>query len=512
MTVTFSALKWRRLALAVASISIITACATLPFQIDRSATAPKLDGFGATTLQPSRIKPEAQALFAQGMAQVYAFNEKEAIRDFKAALAIDPGCAMCAWGVAYQLGPNINSLQRGDLTEAIRYTYEAKKNSAGSSQRDLDLIASLSLRYGQGSLPVTGAGPQEAICRKGNADPADPLDIAYADRMRQLAERYPDDPDILAIYAEAEMVATRGDFWDAKTGTPTGLIGDVATRIELALARWPEHVGLNHYMIHAADAPVVAKRAEAAADRLGGLAPRSAHLLHMPSHTFAHLGRFADAARVNQLAVAADVAQFATLKEQKFEKVKDWRGHNWHFLWYASLTGGDGELALKTAREIADGFDGKSYNSEYMRSLPALTLLHLQRWDALAAEPIAWGDKGMAKALGEMGRGIAMVNKGQLQEGKAAQARVDAAVELALQGIKGGDRFSKMLRSLLNTAPLQLKAAVALAEGHKAEAVALQTKAVEAAVDANLNEPPMLAEGPRLRLAAMQQGQAVANR
>ena len=123
--------------------------------------------------------------------------------------------------------------------------------------------------------------------------------------------------------------------------------------LEAGLVLHPEHVGLNHYMIHTVDAVPVARRAEAAADRLGALAPKSPHLLHMPSHTYAHLGRYADATRVNQAAVAADEAMDAEMKRQKFSVSKDWRGHNLHFQWYGALMEGRGDLALSTARTAA---------------------------------------------------------------------------------------------------------------------------------------------------------------
>src|SRR5450830_1263238 len=114
---------------------LIGACSMAPLQVDTAAKAPVIDGFGASTLAPSQGNAAARALFAQGMAQVYAFNAAEAQRAFKAALEQDPDCAMCAWGVAYQMGPNINNTDRGDLKDAVRYAAYAKQHSAGASAR-----------------------------------------------------------------------------------------------------------------------------------------------------------------------------------------------------------------------------------------------------------------------------------------------------------------------------------------------------------------------------------------
>src|SRR5213076_3323014 len=94
--------------------------------------------------------------------------------------------------------------------------------------------------------------------------------------------------------------------------------------------------------------------AEPAADRLGKLAPASPHLVHMPAHIYISVGRFDDATRVNQVAVAGDLTLAQLEKSQGFEPSKDWRGHNTHFLWYAAIVAGDEKAALDAAAGAAD--------------------------------------------------------------------------------------------------------------------------------------------------------------
>ena len=106
---------------------LLASCVT-PIQPDPSATAPVLANFGTVDQPITTSNAEAQRLFDQGVLQAYAFNEHEAVRAFKAALAVDPTCAMCAWGVAWQLGPNINAPERGDLTEMRRYAALARRH------------------------------------------------------------------------------------------------------------------------------------------------------------------------------------------------------------------------------------------------------------------------------------------------------------------------------------------------------------------------------------------------
>lgn len=486
------------------SLSVIGACSTVPFAIDTRATAPVLDGFGAATLVPSQGNEAARRLFAQGMEQTYAFNRPEAVRAFKAALAQDPSCAMCAWGAGLQMGPNINGRTRGDLREAVKYIDYAVTHSKDASERDRALIQAAALRYGHSSARNL-APPADAICRtSGDNEPADPLDIAYAIQMRAVAERFPNDPDVVIHYAEAEMVATRATMWDPVTGKPAGRMGEVAALIEKGLAAYPNHVGLNHYMIHAVDAVPVASRAVAAADRLGALAPKSPHLLHMPSHTYGHVGRYADATRVNQLAVAADVAMIAELKKQDFKNTFDWRDHNTHFQWYGALMEGRGDLALESARSAAARGTGTSEWSEYMRTLPLLTLLHLQRWEALAAEPVPKGDKGVALAIADMAHGVAQLRSGKRAEAGAALARLETRNKALLVKHKGNKFMDKLVRALVLSSQNQLAAEIAYADGRIDEALKLQASAVEHGALPDRTEPPMLASGPRQRLGTMQ--------
>jgi predicted Zn-dependent protease len=492
---------------ATAALLLLAACALGPLQVDRGARAPELAGFGRSEMTIASGSAEARRWFAQGMEQAYAFNETEAVRAFKAGLAQDPACAMCAWGVAYQLGPNINNTEREDLREALRYVDLAMRNAANLPPRDRGLIEALALRYGHASEARNTAVLTAPVCSAGGgSEVADPLDIAYAERMRELADRFPDDADVLSIYAEAEMIATRDDaWWDAQTAAPAGRLGEVANRLEAALKQHPEHVGLNHYLIHAVDALPVAARAEAAADRLGRLAPASPHLLHMPAHTYLQLGRYADASRVNQQALAADDAQDAELGRQGFSITKDWRNHDGQFLWYAALMEGRGELALQTARSsAARAARGESAFAEFVRSRPLLTLVRLERWDDTLREPIAAGNKGVATLLGEYAHGVALARSGQPQRAAEALARLEPAADALIAAHASNDNRDKMMRGIAETSRARLRAEVAFSEGRIDAALAEQVRALAFGKDLDETEPPMLAAENRLALGDMQ--------
>ncbi|HET9820903.1 MAG TPA: hypothetical protein VFQ16_03675 [Burkholderiaceae bacterium] len=500
--------------LSLVALAALTACAIAPLQPDLGAKAPRLDGFGSSDARITTRSDEAQRLFRAGLLQAYAFNEKEAVRQFKAALAADPGCAMCAWGVAWQLGPIINAPQRGDLTEARQYVDHAVRQAQGATARERALIDAMAVRYDVAPRAGSTYMPSEAdLCRgtRGNAK-ANALDVAYAERLHALVMAYPDDADILTLWSEAAMVAATDDWYDEATGKPLPRIAEMVDRLEALLKQHPNHTGLNHYMIHAADAAPAAARAVAAADRLASLAPNSPHLVHMPAHIFVRVGRYGDAAAVNERAVAADDAQDAKLKEQGFAITSDWRGHNTQFLWYAALTQGRGEAAIAAARAMAARAKADRFTAEYFRSLPLLTLMRLERWDAALAEPLASGDKGMATALGEQVHGTAQARRGKIAEAKQALARAESGAEKVKKGVTGDDDFARMLRDIADAAVSRLRAEIALGERRGDDALAEQARSVSASKSADSREPPFLGAGARVSLGDMQLqlGRAVA--
>ena len=469
---------------------LLASCATLPAPIDYSARAPRLAGYGSATLARASANTEAQGLFAQGVQQAYAFNEGEAVRAFKAALALDPSCALCAWGVAWQLGPIINNPERGNMREAQRYTALAVSLGGQAAPRERGLIEAMAVRYGEQRSPPQDAPLLAEICGQPNAEEkADPLDGAYAARLRVLSEAHPGDADIASLYAEAVMVATRSDWWDRKTGRPAGAIGDMVQRLEAALAKTPDHTGVNHYMIHALDASPQPERAVAAADRLGTLAPASPHLVHMPAHIYARVSRYADAVRVNEQAVAAQASLSAQLVQQQFEKTTDWDGHNLHFLWFGAVMEGRGDLALATARRIAlRGISSTGGFAQYRRALPIHTLVRFERWAEVLAEP-ASADKGfMARSLDGHARALALLHTGQLAAARALQAEI--AQLTPPQGKKDGN---ELLRAMHSIVLARLNAELAQRDGRTDEAVAAAQAAVAAEDAFEAREPPMLA-------------------
>ncbi len=480
-----------------------------PLELDVAAKAPTIRGYGDSDIPITTTSPQARELFNDGVLQAYAFNEVEAIRNFKAALAKDPACAMCAWGVAWQLGPNINDPRRTNAAEALNYVDHALRNRDRATPREQALIDSLALRYAHTSTARETA-PLLAGCGTKNedSDSVHPLDVAYAERMRTLADRYPTDPDILSLYAEAEMIATEESIIWSKEGKPAGRMGEVTRRLETLIAASPmmaKHVGLTHYLVHAVDAPSVAARGAAAADQLGKLAPMSPHLVHMPSHIYVHLGRFGQAAAVNERAVANDVALAQTLTQQGFSISKDWRGHNQHFLWYAAIMAGRETLALATADDMRSRYaanEGAFF--EFVRSMRIITLVRTERWDQLLKEPLPTGDRGVAQAWYEYGRGMAQARQGRVVEAEASLARLQTVAASTRARFTANTDPQRTARALVNAPEAGLKAELAFVRGQADEAMKFQAEMIEATAKIDAREPPMLADGTRLTLGQLQ--------
>jgi tetratricopeptide (TPR) repeat protein len=495
----------------LATAALLAACALAPLEPDRTARAPRLDGFGASDFALTTSNPEARRLFNAGLLQAYAFNETEAVRQFKAALAADPACAMCAWGVAWQLGPNINAPERGDLTEARRHVIHALRHADKASPRERAFIEAMAVRYGEASsADVKRDGPAAAgeVCRSGggSASKINPMDAEYARRLHALLQATPDDADLLSLWSEAAMIATSDDWWDLDGGKPLPVIAEMVDRLERAHAKSPDHTGVAHYLIHAADAGPAAARAEKAADRLGVLAPASPHLVHMPSHIYARVGRYEDARRVNAQALAAEDVLDAKQKEQGFTVSKDWRGHNTHFLWYGALAQGRGDEALAAARKLAERAAKREHEfAEYMRSLPILTLARLERWDAVLTEPLPDGKHGMAVVWGQHARGTALARTGRSADAGAALALGQAAFDKLLAAHAGDSADNRDgLRRFVEAPLARLRAEIALAERRTDAALAEQAKAVAASKRTDASEPPTTGAGALLALADMQ--------
>ena len=315
------------------------ACGT-PTAANRTAEKfmPFLTGLAPIHYAVSSSNPEVQRYFDQGLALLYGFEYATAYRSFKAAHDLEPDCAMCAWGMAMALGPNINNgdMSEKSLVEARDLVSTALKNP-NLGDKDRGLLESLSIRYA----PNPPANQANVFAEK------------YADTLIAASERWPDDDFIAVLAAEAAMTARPWDYWEAGGHVPLPWAAKAIKIVEMVLKRNPDQPEAIHLYIHLTEASDNPHRAEPFADKLGVLAPNSPHLVHMPSHTYYPVGRFADAIRVNVKAIAIDEDMARALGEDPVGY--GYFSHHATFILSAAQQVGDGAEALKIAGDLEKG-------------------------------------------------------------------------------------------------------------------------------------------------------------
>jgi tetratricopeptide (TPR) repeat protein len=437
--------------------------------------APRLlEGLGEHRFPATTANPAARRYFDQGLALTYGFNHAAAIEAFDEAAKLDPDCAACFWGKAYALGPNINAPMGPDAAAAAyAAVQEALARKAMASPIEQALIDALATRY--------AAKPPD--------DRAD-LDLAYANAMRTVRARFPEDTDVATLTAEALMDLYPWNYWDSE-GQPREHTEEILALLEFVLEAQPDHLGANHYYIHAVE-QYAPEKAEPAADRLQSLAPDAGHLVHMPSHIYWRVGRYADASEVNLRAAAADERYFSWCRPGAFYRAA-YYPHNVHFLWAAASTEGRSALALTSARKLAQQVGEMHAEFPFVEEflvVPQLTLLRFGQWDAVLGESAPPADRPYQTGIWHYARGIAQTRLGQRDEAEQSLLAVrrltatEAAQELI---IAGGTAPSS---ALLAIAGNHLEGELAAARGDSAAAVAALEKAV-AGQDALLYmEPP----------------------
>jgi len=297
---------------------------------------PLWTGLGSVTYKISTTNERAQAYFDQGLRLAYAFNHGEAQRAFRMAQKLDPNCAMCFWGEALVLGPNINlPMQEDALAPAYAAAQKAKALAGDASPREQALINALAARY--------GSDPKAA---------RPPFDAAYASEMAKVAKQFPDDDEIATLYAEAVMDLSPWNYWKPGGHEPNPQSVPIVPTLERVLARNPTHPGAIHYYIHAVEASDRPKRAEPYADRLRGAIPGAGHLVHMPSHIYYRVGRYLDALKDNKTAVDVDEKYLNDAKAPMGVYRLGYYPHNVHFVMASAQLAGDGQTVIAAADKL----------------------------------------------------------------------------------------------------------------------------------------------------------------
>lgn len=420
---------------ATAIASICTASAYKPSEGKRAITMQPGMGTGGFAISANK---DAQAWFDYGLKLYHGFYHQDAKAAFAKAAEADPNCAMCVWGQALAEGPtqnyNINDRQRAD---ALAFAKKAQSMVSGDA-RDRDLIEALIKRYSDG---------------KG-------FDVAYAERMQQIAAANPGIDDIGVLAAHA---------WQGVRGDDNAKSGEKAIAIlEPILKKSPNDSGAIHFYIHASEFAGRPGIALPAAHRLAGIAPGASHLVHMAAHTFFRMGEYQDAAVVNADALGVDATYSKSQNAPgALPSVTDYYSHNFNFGIAGAMMSGDGPLALKFAEHMPvawplESLKGDAQSGSRTRSYIAYALFQPDAALAIKAPP---ADAKNATGGWHYARGEAFARKGDL-----------AGLKGEIKAL-GGGLFAKKPTGWSLIALRVLEGRAAMLEGRPTQAAKAYTEA-----------------------------------
>ena len=426
-------------------------------------------GLGEYGMPIDTTEPLAQDWFDQGLGHLWGFNHAEAVRAFRMAQEVDPGCAMCFWGEAYALGPNLND---GMHPENEARAVETASRAAALAERPLEtaLARALVLRY---------AGPD------GGGD--------FADAMEAAAAEFSDDVNAQVIFADALMNLQPWDYWEADGVTPRGRGADIVATLERALEIAPEHPAALHLYIHAIEASANPGRAEEAADRLAGSAPSAGHLVHMPAHIYNRIGRYADSIAVNRDAIAADEAFLARAGEAASPLYRfGYYPHNVHFLLVGAQSAGLKDEALDAADRLAaitsDEVSAELAWVQAIRTAPFTA--HAQFSDLETIAALAYPGENFPFVCGfwHYSRGTALARAGETEAAWAEVAAIEALIESA--DLEGLEAQYLPARDVLGVAKHHLEGRIEQVQGNWHEAIHHLEEAIKLEDTIAYMEPP----------------------
>lgn len=406
-----------KFSLVLFSIFIISSCVKYSdAALADKAGAPLLKGLGDHSLKISSNVYGVQRYFDQGLVLAFAFNHAESIRSFKAAQKLDPSCAMCFWGEALALGPNINVNSDGKVIMAPQNRLAAFKAintaialSESVSKKEQAYIAALAKRY------------------DGNPETnREPLDIAYANAMEILSNTYPEDNDAASLFAEALMNTMPWNYW-AEDGDPKPDTIKVIDSLESVLEKDPNHPLAIHLYIHAVEASSDPARAERPADRLAKLVPGAGHLVHMPAHIYWRVGRYHDASLANIEAAKVDEEYIAQCNAQGFYPAL-YYPHNVHFLWAASTMEGRSKLSIDSALKVSKYVRVEQIKQipflEFFHTIPLLSYVRFAKWDEILAYEKPIDEFKFSLGLYHYARSIALASTGNIEQAIKEQEKI----------------------------------------------------------------------------------------
>ena len=459
---------------------ILAAAETAPFQPVPAkpalADTPVLYGnLGTLSFKAGTRSAKAQAWFNQGMRLAFAFNHAEAQRAFREAQKLDPNCALCFWGEALVLGPNINVPMMPEANApALAALAKAVALAPSAPARDRALIDALAKRY--------SADPKAERAA---------LDAAYADAMKQVAALYPAEDTIQVLAAEAMMDTQPWDYWEAGGTKPKGRGAEIVSTLETVLKRNPKHPGAIHLYVHAVEASTQPQKALPYADTLGALMPGAGHIVHMPAHIYYRVGMYRRSLDTNKRAMAVDETYFRTSPSDPLYKAAYYQ-HNIHFLMVSAQMGGDGPTAI-TAAEKLDAAMVPEMVAQFaplqpVKAAPYTTHALFSAPDTILALPAPPANLALVDTMYHYARAIAFARK---KDFDSAQKEIDALARIMREtDYKPFEEWGIPAKEIIDTARLVATGRLADAKGDLDGAAHAYEEAIFVEDSLAYTEPP----------------------
>ena len=432
---------------------------------------------GTVSYPVSGASELGQQYFDQGLRLVYAFWMAEARRSFDEAARLDDN-AMSHWGRALAYGPYLNqgSPPEDQLETAWEAISRARELSGTATEKERAMIEALAARYAE--------------------DPASdraPLDQAYHEKARALAETYPDDIELQVLAAASWMNTTRWNYWD-DDGKPLsdGTLW-LVEQIERALEMDPNHPGAIHYYIHGVEASDDLARAVPHARNLPRTMPGAAHLVHMGAHILIQTGNYDEAADFNLDAAAVDELYIGMPDQEGRYPVGSYQ-HNVHFAWSAAQFEGRSAVALQQAYKLRDKVRvqvgpnriAESSRPQLFLSIPLFAQARFGRWNDIMSEPQPRAEYLFETAIWHYVQGLAHSATGDMEQAREHGKQVAAIA--ADEDLPGMGRVSA--RDMLRLAATALEADIVSRHEAPEKAIPLLEEAIHIQDNLAYTEPP----------------------
>jgi tetratricopeptide (TPR) repeat protein len=445
---------------------------------------------GTVTFDRVSSSDSAQRYFEQGLALIYGFNHLESVLSFRKAATFDRGCAMCYWGVAIALGPNINE----PINAQRWYMAAAHADSARRRVRPNDILARryVSAAVARYALPAT---PLERLTPAEFTRVRAQRDTAYAAVMKGVWEAS-GERDLTAgsMYTEALMDLSPWNQWNID-GTPKfSSTVEALNVLRTVLRQKPDHVGAAHLWIHMLEGSHRPDLAVQQADMLERLMPGAAHITHMPSHIYHRVGRFSTGVAHNERATAED-------REYLAYRGWMWRypmyfAHDHDFLWVSASFAGMRDQAAASADSLrgifgATGGAGAQLiecyaNAQHFLSAPILVAVRFGEWDRAIRVERPEARYRFPTGVWHYGQGWARLRTG---DRAAAERHRDSVMAIA-NGMGSATISNNSAADLLRIQGLTLTGEILASERRYGEAIAALDSAVRMQDRLSYDEPP----------------------